>query len=138
MSRVRPAATRTWVDDRGVSSIAAMIMLVIVMAGAGLVYDGGRALTARREVINVAEGAARAGAATVTADGLREDPARTAATQFLIAAGVQPSDIVAITITPTVVSVTLRASRDAVFGQLLGNETIVVLGNGQATATFGG
>ena len=68
-----------WRDDRGMTSVAAVLMIVVVLAGAGVVYDGGRALAARREAINVAEGAARAGATTVTAEGLREDPAAAAA-----------------------------------------------------------
>lgn len=131
------ARQRHWRDDSGLTGIAATVMMLIVLAGAGLIYDGGRALAARRETINTAEAAARAGAATVTADGLSRDPARAAALAFLDAAGVSPTDVVEITITPNTVMVTLRASRDAVFGQLLGNDTIVVRGTGKATATFG-
>jgi len=109
-------------DDRGIIGPAVTMVLVVALAGGGLVYDGGRALVARRQAINTAEAAARAGASTVTADGLREDR----------------SDIINITITPATVTVIIRASRDAVFGQLLGNDTIVVRGDGEATATFGG
>jgi Flp pilus assembly protein TadG len=131
------ARQRLWRDDSGLTGIAATVMMLIVLAGAGLIYDGGRALAARRETINTAEAAARAGAATVTADGLSQDPARAAALAFLDAAGVSRTDVVEITITPNTVTVTLRAARDAVFGQLLGNDTIVVRGTGKATATFG-
>jgi hypothetical protein len=46
-------------------------------------------------------------------------------------------DIITVAVTSNTVTVTLRASRSAVFGQLLGNDTIVVRGTGQATATFG-
>ena len=128
---------RHWRDDSGLTGIAATVMMLIVLAGAGLIYDGGRALAARRETINTAEAAARAGAATVTADGLSQDPARAATLAFLDAAGISRTDVVEITITPNTVAVTLRASRDAVFGQLLGNDTIVVRGTGKATAAFG-
>ena len=126
-----------WRDDRGMTSIAAVLMLVVVLAGAGVVYDGGRALAARREAINVAEGAARAGATTVTAEGLRQDPATAAARDFLTASGVAPSDIVSITVTTNSVSVVVRSSTRAVFGNLIGNDEFVVYGTGEATATFG-
>jgi uncharacterized membrane protein len=124
-------------DDRGLTGVAATVMLLIVLAGAGLVYDGGRSLAARREAINTAEAAARAGAATVTVDGLRRDPADTATREFLDAAGIATADVISITVTPTQVRVVLRASRDAVFGQLLGNDQIIVYGSGEATASFG-
>lgn len=126
-----------WRDDRGMTSVAAVLMLVVVLAGAGVVYDGGRALAARREAINVAEGAARAGATTVTAEGLRQDPAIAAARDFLTASGVASSDIVSITVTMNSVTVVVRSSTSAVFGNLIGNGEFVVYGTGEATATFG-
>jgi hypothetical protein len=126
-----------WRDDRGMTSVAAVLMLVVVLAGAGVVYDGGRALAARREAINVAEGAARAGATTVTAEGLRQDQAIAAAREFLSASGVASSDIVSITVTMNSVSVVVRSSTSAVFGTLVGHGEIVVYGTGEATATFG-
>lgn len=133
----RQRLARWSADDRGLTGVAATVMLLIVLAGAGLIYDGGRALAARREVINTAEAAARAGAATVTANGLREDPANTAVHEFLDAAGIADGDVVSITVTATEVRVVLSASREAVFGQLLGNDQIIVYGSGEATATFG-
>ena len=133
LSRLR----RWFSDDRGIIGPAVTMVLVVALAGGGLVYDGGRALVARRQAINTAEAAARAGASTVTADGLRQDPARAATLEFLDSAGVARSDIISITITPATVTVIIRASRDAVFGQLLGNDRIVVRGDGEATATFG-
>lgn len=126
-----------WRDDRGMTSVAAVLMLVVVLAGAGVVYDGGRALAARREAINVAEGAARAGATTVTAEGLRQDPAIAAARDFLAASGVASSDIVSITVTMNSVTVVVRSSTSAVFGNLIGTDEFVVYGTGEATATFG-
>ena len=129
---------RRWGDDRGAIGIAATVLVVIVIAGAGLIYDGGRALAARRQIINVAEAAARAGAATATADGLSDTTARSATLDYLTAVHVPGSDIVAIAITQTTVTVTLTARRDAVFGQLLGNDRIVVRGTGRASASFAG
>jgi Flp pilus assembly protein TadG len=137
MKRQLQALRRAIADDRGVIGPAVTMLLVVVLIGAGLVFDGGRALAARREAINTAEAAARAGVATLTADGLREDPARAATFEFLDAAGVARTDVVSITVTPTTVTVVLTARRDAVFGQLIGNDSIVVRGSGEATATFG-
>lgn len=138
MTATRCHRIRRWsADDSGLTGIAATVMLLIVLAGAGLVYDGGRSLAARREAINTAEAAARAGASTVSANGLRQDPANAAARDFLDAAGVADGDVMSVTVTATEVRVVLRASRDAVFGQLLGNDQIIVYGSGEATATFG-
>ena len=137
MKRRLHTLRRAIADDRGVIGPAVAMLLIVVLIGAGLVFDGGRALAARRQAINTAEAAARAGVATVTAAGLREDPARAATLDFLDAAGVARSDIVSITVTATTVTVVLTARRDAVFGQLIGNDSIVVRGSGEATATFG-
>jgi Flp pilus assembly protein TadG len=137
MKRHLRALRRAIADDRGVIGPAVTMLLVVVLIGAGLVFDGGRALAARREAINTAEAAARAGVATLTADGLHEDLARSATFEFLDAAGVARTDVASITVTPTTVTVVLTARRDAVFGQLIGNDSIVVRGSGEATATFG-
>ncbi len=88
MKRRLHTLRRAIADDRGVIGPAVAMLLIVVLIGAGLVFDGGRALAARRQAINTAEAAARAGVATVTADGLREDPARAATLDFLDAAGV--------------------------------------------------
>jgi hypothetical protein len=119
------------------TGVAATVLLVMVIAGAGLVSDGGRALAAKREAINTAEAAARAGASTVTADGLRQDAAVAATRAYLRAAGVADGDVISITVTVTTVRVVLREQRNAVFAQLLGNDRLVVYGSGEATATFG-
>lgn len=46
--------------DRGVLSIAATVLVALVLAGAGVIVDGGGALALRRHAAGVAEGAARA------------------------------------------------------------------------------
>ncbi len=116
--------------------IAATLLIVMVLAGGGLIYDGGRALVAQRQIINVAEGAARAGTATADRTGLREGPAVAAAQAHIAAAGVPDSDVVSITVTPNRVTVTLRAHRAAVFTALLGNETITVTGTGTSLSSY--
>ena len=123
-------------DDRGLAGIASVLMLVVVLAGATLIFDGGRALVAQRQIINVAEGAARAGAATADRHGLQEHEARAAAAAHVESAGVPDSDVVSITVSPTTVTVSLVARRTGVFTSLLGNPTIVVTGSGSAVWSY--
>jgi len=125
-----------WDDDRGMLGVAAALLIVMVLAGGALIYDGGRALVAQRQIINVAEGAARAGTSTTGEGGLQQGPATAAAQAFIDAAGVPDSDVVSITVTPDRVTVTLRAHRAGVFTSLLGNETITVTGTGTAQASY--
>lgn len=132
-----PNARRRWLDDRGFTGVAATVMLLVAIAGGGLIFDGGRALEARRSAINDAEAAARAGAAQVGFDGLDTNRAIQAARDHLTAAGVAPADIAAITVDGTTVTVTVTARRPAVFTALLGNDTLIVAGVGEATASFG-
>ena len=116
--------------------IAAALLIVMVLAGGALIYDGGRALVAQRQIINVAEGAARAGTATADRHGLQEGPAVAAAQAHIAAAGVPDSDVVSITVTPDRVTVTLRAHRAGVFTALLGNDTITVTGTGTSLSSY--
>jgi Flp pilus assembly protein TadG len=62
-------------DDRGTITVFVTVFMVALLVVAGLVIDGGTTLAARREAINVAESAARAGV-----QGLDEDAVRTAST----------------------------------------------------------
>ena len=112
------------------------MLIVLVLAGGALIFDGGQLLVAKREVINVAEAAARDATATAGRGGLQEGPAVAAARAHIAAAGVPASDIVSITVTPNAVTVTLRAHRAGVFTSLLGNETLTVTGTGSALASY--
>jgi Flp pilus assembly protein TadG len=127
---------RWFADDRGLTGPAVAMLLVIVLMIGALVFDGGRALAVKRQTINHAEAAARAGAATATIHGLG-GPAETATRDYLNRVGVDAGEIVAISITQTTVTVTLRARSDAVFGELAGVQTYWVSGTGEATARFG-
>lgn len=49
-------------DDAGVASVVLVLLTGAFLALAGLVWDGGRAITAREQAANLAEQAARAGA----------------------------------------------------------------------------
>jgi Flp pilus assembly protein TadG len=123
-------------DDRGLIGVAACMLIVMVLAGGALIYDGGRLLVAKREIINVAEGAARDATATADRGGLQEGPAIAAARAHIAAAGVPASDIVSIVVTPNRVTVTLRARRAGVFTSLLGNETLTVTGTGTSLSSY--
>ena len=54
----RPHRSR---DDAGVASVVLVLLTGAFLALAGLVWDGGRAITAREQAANLAEQAARAG-----------------------------------------------------------------------------
>jgi Flp pilus assembly protein TadG len=64
---------RAFADDRGEGFIAAFIILlpVLLLAGAGLLIDGGRVMQARRHAGVVAFEAARAGAQAINVGQLR-------------------------------------------------------------------
>ena len=73
------SAPRTPADrDRGSLSIVMMFLMIIVLAGAALIVDGGRAMTARRHAANTAEAAARSAVANQSLTG-GFDPAAAAA-----------------------------------------------------------
>ena len=55
----------------GVVTAFVVVLIVAVLLVAGLVFDGGRAIVAKRHAINVAEQAARAGAQAVDIAALR-------------------------------------------------------------------
>ena len=62
-------------DERGTVTIFVSVFMVALLVVAGLVIDGGNTLAARREAINVAESAARAGAQGLDEDAARNDTA---------------------------------------------------------------
>ena len=59
-------------SERGAVTVFVTIITVALLAVAGLVADGGRILSARREAANVAESAARAGAQAIDLRRLRQ------------------------------------------------------------------
>ena len=65
MRRTKPA-------DSGQATAFVVVMMVALLVLAGLVVDGGRYFTARRQAQNIAAGAARAGAQGVSEDSLRD------------------------------------------------------------------
>jgi hypothetical protein len=93
---IRPGRAEAPLDPQaGVVTAFVVVLTVALLLVAGLVFDGGRTIVAKRHAINLAEQAARAGAqaidiATVRAGGpVRLNPrqARQAANAYLAAAG---------------------------------------------------
>lgn len=93
---------RVRAGDRGSVSVFVLGLVVVLMAVAGLVVDGGRAVNARAEIMDDTEQAARAGANRVDDAALRtgapvtldEGEAAQAAVDYLIARGYDPARIV--------------------------------------------
>lgn len=123
-------------EDSGAISVIMMLLLVIALAGAGLIVDGGRAMVARRHAANTAEAAARAAVSTATpVSGFDRVTARDAAIEYANRAGVATSDIeVEIGIDFVTVSVTER--RSTVFLILGGQETMTVRATGTARVAY--
>jgi Flp pilus assembly protein TadG len=58
-------------DDRGMVTAFVTITSVTLLFVAGMVFDGGRILAEKRETLNIAESAARAGAQALDEDAIR-------------------------------------------------------------------
>jgi Flp pilus assembly protein TadG len=122
--------------DRGSISVVMSIMLVMVLSGAGLVVDGGRAMAARRHASNIAEAAARAAVSTATpVSGFDPATARSAAIDYATRAGVDPVDVV-VEVRPDAVRVTVTERRRTVFLVLGGRSTMTVRATGVARVVY--
>ena len=87
-------------SDRGIVSGFVTVLVVALVACAGLVFDGARLVAAHDEVVDEAEGAARAGAQMITSirsGRVALDPAaaEAAAHRFLVADGYSGDVVVA-------------------------------------------
>lgn len=122
--------------DRGAISVVLMLLLVIALAGAGLIVDGGRVMVARRHASNTAEAAARAAVSTATPmSGFDRDVARDAAIGYANRAGVATSDV-EVVVGVDFVTVTVTERRSTVFLILGGQETMTVRATGTARAAY--
>lgn len=143
LARVR----RTWRargDDRGTATPFVLGLVVVLLAVAGLVADGGRAINARVAITDDAEQAARVGADRVRADTLRGsgtpriDPvAATAAAQdYLVARGYSGART---SISADEDAVVVRVSDDVPTSllALVGIDSFTVEGRASARAAIG-
>ncbi len=92
--RLKPATPGRAHSDRGSVSAFVALLLVALVALAGLVVDGGAAISAHQAAVDEAEQAARAGAGALSVDALRggslvidQDAAVRSAEAFTTAAG---------------------------------------------------
>lgn len=124
-------------DDRGSASVGLVLLVVIVIAGSGLVFDGARYLSAERHASNTAESAARAAIATGSpADGLDADTARQAAIAHAAALGVPASDVRVSFPARDVVVVVITERRTAVFTRFAGSTSVVARAEGRARLEY--
>lgn len=127
--------------DRGSLSIVLMFVLVVTLAGAGLIVDGGRTLAARRHAANTAEAAARAAvAAQSLTDGFDPDDAIATARSHAVRSGIDPADVeVSIRERPDgepEIVVTITERRQTVFTALGGVDQLTVRATGAATFVY--
>lgn len=122
--------------DRGAISVVMMLLLVIALAGAGLIVDGGRAMVARRHASNTAEAAARAAVSTATpVSGFDRETARDAAIEYANRAGIATADV-AVDVGVDYVTVTVTERRSTVFLILGGQEVMTVRATGTARVAY--
>ncbi len=127
-------------EEGGVVTAFVVVMAIALLLVTGLVFDGGRAIVAKRHAINVAEQAARAGAqaidiASVRSGGpyrLNPGQARRAAFAYLAAAGETGTVAVSRDATGDLVSVVVAFSVRSSLLTLAGLP--VLRGTGQANA----
>ena len=125
-------------DDRGDLLVSLMLLVVVVLAGAGLIVDGGRVMAARRHASNIAEGAARAAVSSTTpVRDFQPDTAREAAIDHAVRSGISAGDV-AVVVRDGSVTVTVTERRRSVFLVLGGWETVTVKGTGTATVVYSG
>lgn len=128
-------------SDAGNASIILVLITPALLAVAGLVVDGGRAINARERATNQAEQAARVAADAVDIDALRAgrgvviDPllARDRAETFLAATG--STGVVAVT--GGTVTVTVTATTRTAFFAVIGINQIRVSGSATARPARG-
>ena len=122
--------------DRGSISVVLVFLVLIALGGAGLIVDGGRAMTARRHASNTAEAAARAAVSAATpVSGFDRTTARSAAVDYATQAGVSPADV-QVVVGVDFVTVTITERRTTVFLVLGGKETMTVRASGTARVTY--
>ena len=129
--------------EQGQITVFAVVIMAALLAVAGLVYDGGRALAAKTTAIDVAQEAARAGAQQInlavfraTGQVVLDGPAAQAAAQAYLAA-TGTGDTATVTVTGDTVTVAVSSVQHTVFLGLIGIQALHVTGTATATAESG-
>ncbi len=135
--------------ERGSITLPILVLTPALLVVAGLVVDGGYALSARQRAFNEAEQAARAGAGAVSPASLRggsvslvtdcSSPlpcAQQRATAYVTATGDTLTGD-GVVVTPTTVTVTVQAKRRSVILSIIGISELTVSGTGTAEVQRG-
>ncbi len=132
---------RRWRGEDGVITVFVVGLTLALMLVAGLVYDGGRVLAARRQAHDLADNAARAAAQAVDLHAVRSrdavvvDPlsAQAAAESYLASTGHHG----AISVTADTVRVTVSIATPMAILQLAGFSERTVTATGEARIVRG-
>lgn len=125
-------------NERGTVTVFVVSMTVALLLVAGLVFDGGRVITAHREADAVAEAAARAGAQGLDESGLRQSAgapirlpeAAARVERYLATTGFTGTTAV----TGDVITVTVQRTQPFAILSLAGLRTSSIEGSGSARA----
>lgn len=130
-----------WAREDGAATIFVVGLATALLMLAGLLFDGGRVLSARREAFHAADNAARAGAQAVGLDAVRAgatprlDPsaAELAAREYLDRLGLHGE----VRVTGDRVEVTVSLDVEMALLQIVGVNGRTVTGTGQAGIVAG-
>ncbi len=123
-------------EDRGAISVVMVMLVLVVLAGAALIVDGGRVMVARRHASNIAEAAARAAVAIATPmSGFDQTRAAQTAIDHAHRAGIALEDI-EVEVTADHVTVTITERRITVFLVLGGMSTVTIRATGTARLAY--
>ncbi len=133
--------TGRWAQEEGAATIFVVGLATALLMLAGLLYDGGRVLEARREAFHTADNAARAAAQAVDIDAVRSGAAplldvpaaEIAARNYLDRLGLAGEVLV----TANQVSVTVSIDVEMALLQAIGLDTRTVTGTGRARIVQG-
>lgn len=124
-------------DERGAATVVVVFLAVALLAGAGLVIDGGYALADRRHAMNQAEQTARVASDKISEAGLRDGAtlvddaqARAAAQAYLTTVGARGT----VTIAGDRVTVTVRDNYRPAIMSMVGVGSIDVAATATATS----
>ena len=133
--------TRRWEQEEGAATIFVVGLATALLMLAGLLYDGGRVLDARREAFHTADNAARAAAQAVDIDAVRSGAppvldvaaAEVAAREYLDRLGHDGE----VRVTADQVSVTVSIDVEMALLQAIGLDGRTVTGTGRARIVEG-
>lgn len=133
--------TSRWRSEEGAATIFVVGIAASLLMLAGLLYDGGRILTARQQAFANADNAARAAAQAVDLDALRSDgapaldpvAAESAAREYLAAHGLDGD----VEVTGDRVDVEVRLDVAMSLLSAIGLDTRTVVGTGSARLVEG-